>query len=162
MADHRDTLGEIYAGWEHYQSHLIEALSPLTPDQLALQAAPHLRSIGLLAGHIISARAYWFHHILREGPTDLIKLMDYDEDDEPPHPAGELVSGLQATWAVMISALDRWSADDLAESFMRTHGGQTATLSRRWVVWHLIEHDLHHGGELFYSLGMNGLPTPDI
>jgi uncharacterized damage-inducible protein DinB len=162
MADHRDTLNEIYAGWEHYQTHLVEALAPLTSDQLALQAAPQLRSIGVLAGHIISARAYWFHQFLGEGTADLVKLMDYDEDDEPPHPAAELVSGLQATWAVMTAAFDRWSADDLAQTFARTRHGETSALSRRWVIWHLIEHDLHHGGELFYSLGMNGLPTPDI
>jgi hypothetical protein len=23
-------------------------------------------------------------------------------------------------------------------------------LSRQWVIWHVIEHDLHHGGELSF------------
>jgi uncharacterized damage-inducible protein DinB len=162
MTDHHDTLNEIYAGWEQYQTHLIDALTPLTPDQLALRLAPHLRPIGLLAGHIISARAYWFHYLLGEGSTDLFKLMDYDEEDEPPHPAAELVSALQATWAVMAAAFQRWNADDLAQTFTRTQRGETSVISRRWVVWHLIEHDLHHGGELFYTLGAHSLPTPDI
>ena len=166
MADHRDTLGEIYAGWEHYQSHLIEALTPLTSGQLALQAAPHLRSIGALAAHIVGARARWLKNFLNEGGADLTPLTLYGAPDQPRPTAAELVSGLQVTWAVMAAALARWSADDLAESFTRerarTRGGETATLSRRWVVWHLIEHDLHHGGEMFYTLGMHGLPTPDI
>jgi hypothetical protein len=39
---------------------------------------------------------------------------------------------------------------------------ETATLSRRWVIWHLLEYDLHHDGELLLTLGMHGLPTPDI
>jgi uncharacterized damage-inducible protein DinB len=30
------------------------------------------------------------------------------------------------------------------------------------VVWHLIEHDLHHGGELSLTLGMHGVAAPDI
>jgi hypothetical protein len=30
------------------------------------------------------------------------------------------------------------------------------------VIWHLIEHDLHHGGELSFSLGMHNLAAPDI
>jgi uncharacterized damage-inducible protein DinB len=162
MANDRDTLGEIYGGWEYYQSHLIEALAPLSAEQLVLQAAPHLRSIGVLAAHIISARARWLKNFLNEGGDELLPLTVYGAPDQPTPTAGELVSGLQVTWRVMQSALDRWSADDLAESFTRTRGGQTASLSRRWVIWHLIEHDLHHGGELFYSLGMNGLPTPDI
>ncbi|MBI5568090.1 MAG: DUF664 domain-containing protein [Chloroflexi bacterium] len=162
MADHRDTLTEIYAGWQHYQSHLIDALTPLTPDQLALQAAPHLRSIGSLAAHIIGARARWFKNFLNEGADNLTPLTLYGAPDQPALTTAELVNGLQLTWNVMAAALDRWSANDLAESFTRIRYGETATLSRRWVVWHLIEHDLHHGGELFYSLGMHGLPTPDI
>jgi len=162
MADHRDTLNELYAGWQHYQSHLIEALTPLTPDQLALQAAPHLRAIGTLAAHIVGARARWFKNFLNEGGDDLLPLTMYGGPDQPVPTAAELVSSLQVTWAVIAAALDRWSADDLAESFTRTRYGETATLSRRWVVWHLIEHDLHHGGELFFTLGMHGLPTPDI
>lgn len=162
MADHRDALNELYAGWENYQAHLVEALTPLTFGHLALQAAPHLRSIGQLAAHIVGARARWFHDFLHEGGDDLAPLAEYGGPNQPTPTAAELVRGLYVTWGVMRAALERWSADDLAESFTRTRHGETATLSRRWVIWHLIEHDLHHGGELFYTLGMHGLPTPDI
>jgi uncharacterized damage-inducible protein DinB len=30
-------------------------------------------------------------------------------------------------------------------------------VSRAWVVWHVMEHDLHHGGELSLTLGLHGL-----
>ena len=162
MADHHDTLKELYAGWENYQAYLLEALSPLTFGQLALQAAPHLRSIGQLAAHIVGARARWLHDFLGEGGAELNPLTMYGKPDLPTPTAAELVSGLQTTWATLAAALDRWSADDLAQSFSRVRHGETHTLSRRWVIWHLIEHDLHHGGELFFTLGMHGLPTPDL
>ncbi len=29
---------------------------------------------------------------------------------------------------------------------------------RGWVVWHTLEHDLHHGGEISQILGSHGLP----
>jgi uncharacterized damage-inducible protein DinB len=32
--------------------------------------------------------------------------------------------------------------------------------ARGWIIWHLIEHDLHHGGELFYTLGSHGIEVP--
>jgi uncharacterized damage-inducible protein DinB len=35
-------------------------------------------------------------------------------------------------------------------------------LVRGWIVWHVIEHDLHHGGEVSFTLGMHGLAAPDI
>jgi uncharacterized damage-inducible protein DinB len=46
---------------------LCEAFAPLTAEQLALRAAPHLRSIDELARHIIGVRASWFHMALGEG-----------------------------------------------------------------------------------------------
>jgi uncharacterized damage-inducible protein DinB len=27
------------------------------------------------------------------------------------------------------------------------------------VVWHVLEHDLHHGGELSLTLGLHGIPA---
>jgi uncharacterized damage-inducible protein DinB len=63
------------------------------------------------------------------------------------------------TWRLIHSCLDRWTPDVLDDTFV-TRSGRTRT--RRWVIWHVIEHDLHHGGELFFTLGMHGLPTPDL
>ena len=89
MAHDRDTLVEIFAGWEHYQAHLINAVSPLTADQLALRAAPHLRPIAQLAAHIIGARARWFRNFLGEGDASLESLTVYGGSDQPLPTAAE-------------------------------------------------------------------------
>jgi uncharacterized damage-inducible protein DinB len=60
------------------------------------------------------------------------------------------------------AALDQWTPEDLQKEFTRPWRGQDITLTRQWIVWHLIEHDLHHGGELSYTLGMNGIPGIEI
>jgi uncharacterized damage-inducible protein DinB len=156
------SLARAYAGWEVYQQHLISAVAPLTPAQLALQAAPHLRSVGVIAAHIISARVWWFHYVLREGPADLEPMLDWDDDGAPARSAGELVAGLEATWAMMQDALARWTAADLDEIFRRPRGDTSRTYTRQSIIWHVIEHDLHHGGELSFALGMHGLPAIDL
>jgi uncharacterized damage-inducible protein DinB len=158
MNEKQTTLDIFYQGWEVYQEQLTKAIAPLSPDQLALQAAPHLRSIGVLAAHIISARVWWFHNILGEGNADLAPMVDWDEDDAPSRTASELVSGLEATWHMIDDALHRWTPADLEQRFQR----RETTVSRQWIIWHVIEHDLHHGGELSYSLGIHGLPAPDL
>ncbi len=33
-------------------------------------------------------------------------------------------------------------------SLLPLYNGEDQTYTRQWVIWHLIEHDLHHGGEL--------------
>ena len=64
MSEQQSTLSVFYTGWNDYQTLLIKALAPLSPEQLAVRASPHLRSIGDIATHIMGARVRWFHHLL--------------------------------------------------------------------------------------------------
>lgn len=162
MAIQDPTLADFALEWEKYQGLLIQALAPLSPEQLELRAAPNLRSIGEIATHIVGARARWLHRFLGEGGDELVALSTWDRPNMPVRTAAELVSGLESTWQVLQSALGRWTEADLAEEVERTRGGETERLSRRWVIWHLIEHDIHHGREISFSLGMHGLPAPDL
>jgi uncharacterized damage-inducible protein DinB len=58
--------------------------------------------------------------------------------------------------------LRRWTPDDLAEEFTRERRSGTQTITRQWVIWHLMEHDLHHGGEISQILGSHGVPALDL
>ncbi len=65
---------------------------------------------------------------------------------------------MRVTWQVIEDALKEWSSADLAELVHDTdEQGNDYTVTRRWVIWHLIEHDTHHGGELSFALGIAGL-----
>jgi len=158
MTDNHTTLAAFYKGWDDYQEHLIKAIAPLSPDQLALQVAPQLRSIGEIAAHIISARVWWFHNIMGEGSADIASMVSWDDDGAPSRTATELVSGLESTWLMIQNALERLTPADLEQRFQR----RETTVSRQWIIWHIIEHDLHHGGELSYSLGIYELAAPDL
>lgn len=162
MTMEQTSLAATYQGWDIYQQHLTKAVAPLTLEQLALRAAPHLRSIGELTTHIIGARARWFHRLMGEGGPQMADLMAWDRPVMTERTAAELASGLEATWQVMQDCLSRWTTADLEATFTGTYQGESFTLTRQWVLWHLIEHDLHHGGELSFSLGMYGLAAPDL
>lgn len=153
------TLARFYTGWEQYQRWLTEAIAPLSSEQLALRAAPHLRAAWELAAHIISARVYWFHRVMGEGDADLAPMQAWDDEGEPERSAAELVEGLNATWRIIDECLRRWTPDALDDTHRTPRGRE---YPRQWIIWHVIEHDLHHGGELFFTLGMHGLPTPDL
>ena len=64
MAEDHFTLTTFYTCWKAYQDHLKGALAPLDAEQLELRAAPHLRSIGEIARHLIGCRAGWFTEFL--------------------------------------------------------------------------------------------------
>jgi hypothetical protein len=71
----------------------------------------------------------------------------------------ELAQGLDRTWQFMAECLARWSPADMHQTFPDDWDGTHVDLSRAWVVWHVLEHDLHQSGELSLTLGMHELPA---
>ncbi len=156
------TLGTFYENWKTYQDRLKAAIAPLAVEQLALRAAPQLRSIGEITAHIIGTRVGWFVMFLGEEAQDTAPLDLWDAPGAPPRKAAELVWGLDRTWQLMMDALARWSPADMAKTFRQNRPDDQNELSRNWVVWHVLEHDLHHGGEVSLTLGMHDLQAPDL
>jgi len=87
MAEDNFTLTTFYTSWKAYQDHIKEALAPLTAEQLELRAAPHLRSIGENALHIIGCRAGWFTEFLGEDcGADVKAYASWDVPGAPARP----------------------------------------------------------------------------
>src|SRR5437660_3533233 len=168
MTEHQLSLSPFYAGWDVYQQHLVAAIAPLTSEQLALRSSPQNWSVGMLVAHIVSARAWWFHTRMGEGNADLAPLAtwdDWDENEEVPlRPAAELVVGLENTWQMIQDTLARWTPADLEHVFpaYSEDKGDSPARSRQWIIWHVVEHDIHHGGELSSILGAHGLAAVDL
>ena len=157
MAEDNFTLTTFYTWWKAYQDRLAAALAPLTAEQLALRAAPGLRSIGEDAAHIIGCRVGWFTYTLGEDASADVTAVRWDEPDGPARSAAQLVRGLDLTWQMMVDRLTRWSPADMQQTFPDDWDGEQVQLSRAWIVWHVLEHDLHHGGEVSLTLGIHGL-----
>ncbi|MBF6590129.1 MAG: DinB family protein [Ktedonobacterales bacterium] len=160
MSDDLNTLAPYYRGWDSYQKLLVEMVAPRTDEELAVRAAEGLRPAWMIAAHIVAARVWWFHSVLGEGDADLEAMRTWDDDDQPPRQAAELEMGLEKSWRLIHEVLARWRPADLAAEFPRR--GHDGTVTRQWVIWHVIEHDLHHGGELSLTLGMHGLLVPEL
>ena len=160
MADESFMLTTLYTTWKAYQDHIKESLAPLTDEQLTLRAAPSLRSVGENAAHIIGCRAGWFTQFLGEDAAAEVKATaSWDEANAPARAAAELVEGLDRTWQLMAECIARWSPAEMQQTFPDEEDGEIVQLSRAWVVWHVLEHDLHHGGEVSLTLGMYGIPA---
>ncbi|TMF47309.1 MAG: DinB family protein [Chloroflexi bacterium] len=150
-------LDAIFQGWNVYQEQLIVVLQPLSSEQLAIRVAPNLRSVGEIAAHISAGRASWFSWILNEGGDEIATIAHWDDQDQLVRAAAELVHGLDVTWAMIQNALSHWTPTELAAPIVVPWVGPEHPISRAWILWHLLEHDLHHGGELTQTLGMSGL-----
>jgi uncharacterized damage-inducible protein DinB len=155
-------------GWENYQHALVQTIAPLSSEQLALSLGPHQRSIGELLDHMLGARFNWFYLWMGEGDP-ILDWNDEEDTDEPSvSKAASLVALLEKSWHVISSALDRWASADLEQlisppashqAWLRNQGvlEEEPPHTRLWIVWHVIEHEIHHGGELSLTLGTYGV-----
>src|SRR5579872_3180985 len=131
MTDQQTNLLSFYKGWDAYQALLIKAIAPLSSDQLALRVAPHLRSIGENVAHIISGRVGNFHLVMGEGSPELAPMEQWDIPGAPPRSAAELVSGLEATWQMIQTALARWTPANLDDVFTDGQDEQSSSFTRQ-------------------------------
>ena len=158
----RSTLDVIYENWRGYHEKLRDCIAPLTNEQLSLQPAARMWPLWQLVQHIISVRAGWFSGTLQENDAAMTAYMAWGQRDSLDRSAVELARGLDETWAFIEARLQRWTPADCAMTFPDEWDGQIYEVSRSWVIYHVLEHDLHHGGEISLILGMNGLPGLDL
>ncbi|HUY78120.1 MAG TPA: DinB family protein [Ktedonobacterales bacterium] len=160
MTEQAFSLTTLHTYWENYQQRLIATITPLSSEQLALPVASH-QAIGELVAHLIGARFWWFHRWMGEDePPDLV---DWGTEQDM-REAASLVGALGTTWRMISPALSRWTAADLAQLVPppATVAAEQSEHTREWIVWHVLEHEIHHGGELSLALGGYGLPGIDI
>jgi len=159
-------LSAVYAGWDAFQTDLLAAVSPLSPEQWALPVAPTHWPIDRLVEHIVADRAWWFYGWMGEEGPGVAEIARWEEDGQPTRSPAELIAGLEATWELVKGTLARRTVADLAYAFdppanmpedERQFWGQR---TRQWILWHVLRHDIHHGGEL--ALGMGGYDLPTI
>ena len=151
----RATIAETRAfeSWQDYQDALKRAIAPLTDEQLQRRLLPELRTPGEIAEHIVFGRALHLHRMLGEKAAELTPLHCWDDDDDLPRTAVEIIQGLDLTWQFITDCLMSGSpADDLT--------GQEAEIVQ--TIWGLLDHDLPHAGELSLLLGAAGLPGVEI
>ena len=161
MAKQELNLLSFYKGWDSYQALLIKAIAPLSSEELALRAAPHLRSVGENVAHLISGRVSNFL-VLGEAGAEMIPLEQWDIPGAPLKSAAELVNGLESTWQMIQIALVRWTEADLEDVFVDGEGEQAPRLTRQSIIWSTIKHDLHHGGEISLTLGVHHVDALDL
>lgn len=151
---------EFYDGWREYTATVRAAVARLTQEQLSLRAAENERSVGEIIFHMVGARFDWVHDFLGEGDGDEENYARWTRPLDHQPTVAELLEGLDFSWELVESCLNRWTPTDLEKTFPLEWRDQHYDTRRSWVIWHLLEHDLIHGGEVSLTLGMHGLAAP--
>ena len=165
----RGSIATWFPDWAQYASRIAGVVRDLDPDELALRASPeHLPIWGLVA-HTAGARIYWLCGVCGEENSAPPSIRDmasgYGWEDEPDHPrtAAELVTALDASWAIVARTLDRWTPAMMADVIeRRSMSGAVEHHTRISIVNRMFSHDAYHAGEISQLLGVARLPGIDL
>jgi len=174
MTEPIDSLQSIFAGWNGYNQSIINAVKPLTPEQLSWRPKADFYSVGELARHISLGRLTWLMRMGAPGSFEVAgQINDWEQDSDgnrnivegsiaiTEQPA-ELVRWLEITWQVIDNMLTTWQVGDLSQTYSHQWNGEIYAVSRQWTLWRLINHDIHHGGELSLMLGLQGIEAFEL
>ena len=162
MPTQHETIRPVFRAWQTYNDAIVEAVGAMSDDELALRAAPEQMPVWAIVAHLASARVYWLCGILGEPGADTTPFPDpvndpgWEDDEDHPRGAAELVALLGSTWRIVDECLGRWTAPDLDERFVRVMPTGTQHHSRAQVLLRLVSHDAYHVGEVSQTLGTHG------
>lgn len=140
---------EFFAHWRGVRADLIRTIEAFNEEELDHVPFEGGWPVGDIMLHIADTEAGWIQYGVTqeiEAWPDFDRLHDY--------PNKQAIRGaLEEVHARTEEFLSRLSAADL-ETTVTTPWGKEHSLL--WILWHVIEHEIHHRGELSLILGYLG------
>jgi uncharacterized damage-inducible protein DinB len=169
-----NSLQELFEGWNGYHQSIVDAVKALTLEQLHWRPAENFNSVGELVRHISLGRLTWLMRMGAPGSAEVAKqINEWVQDSDGnrniveasiaiiEQPA-ELVRWLNLTWQIVDNTLTAWTVIDLFQTYKHRWNGQVYDVSRQWTLWRVMNHDIHHGGELSLMLGLQGIEAFEL
>ena len=150
-------LSDIFSNYDTVRQEMREAVSGMTQEQLDWRTEMHPWSVGDILRHIVETEAWW---------VECVALgRDWcDEDEEPFREArtlDQIFEILDRYFDVTWKWLDSETSDDWDEKFyLIKEVGEK--VSKRWLSWHVVEHQARHRGQVFMLMHMQGLEVPSV
>jgi uncharacterized damage-inducible protein DinB len=140
---------KIFNHWDQIRSDLVKTILKFEETDLRLEPFQGSWSVGRIMLHIADAEDGWLRYVvtgeLKEWP-DTYTLENY-----PDIPAIlKLLEEVHSCTKMFLSGLRE---EDLGKVITAPWGGK---FSLMWILWHIIEHEIHHRGELSLILGTLG------
>ena len=146
----------LFGHWADVRQGLLQALDSLSDDQLAFRPREGLWSLHETVCHIAGCEDSWFRcYVTRE-------LKGWEEADYKPADYPTIADLKSLLGAVHARIENMYAQDGDAKLTAEVELPWGARVSHEWVAWHVLEHEIHHRGEIYLMLGLLGMEAPDV
>ncbi len=160
------SLLDLFSGWEGYNTSLILALRQTPPELLGQRGSEKSRTIGELYLHIAMGRIDWFSRMGAPGAQTLMQEVEGEINPDTKGDASQdhqlLENWLRRSWDLVESCLQGWNVSGLSETYLQSYLGKTYVVPRQWVIFRILAHDIHHGGQISVLLYQQGIEPPEL
>jgi len=149
------TATQHFAHWKQIRRDLLATADRFTQADLAFKPFESSWKVGEILCHIGDAEEGWFRYVIHQ---DYDKWPDYLIPTNYPT-LESIKNALTEIHTQTEKYLNTLELKDLDTIISAPWGNK---FSLNWIIWHVIEHEIHHRGELSLILGMLGHEGLDV
>jgi uncharacterized damage-inducible protein DinB len=145
---------QIFSHWGQVRADLFKTIDMFEEEELTFQPFKGCWPIGQIMLHIADCEDNWLHGVVSH---EFNPWLFYDLKDYPSKK--QIKEVLDRAHMRTIKLLEDLNDDDLDQKYKTPEGEQ---FRLRWIIWHVLEHEIHHRGELSLALGLLGRDGLDV
>jgi uncharacterized damage-inducible protein DinB len=144
---------ELFNRWTEVRNGLLAALDKINDEQINFTPRTGLWSLRETVVHIAGTEEGWLRcYTANQWHENPPQAVDY--------PTIESLKALLAKEHAVTESQFSKAIDATLEQICSLPWGSKCTMD--WAVWHVLEHEIHHRGEIFLMLGLMGIEAPDV
>jgi uncharacterized damage-inducible protein DinB len=147
--------GQLFSHWKQVRKELIWTIDQFGDEELSHVPFENSWPIGEIMLHIASAEEGWFRYVVK---GELSDWPDYELDSFRDIESIKML--LNEVHEGTEEFLDGLESVDLERAINLPWSD--SQLSLGWIIWHVLEHEIHHRGELSLILGLLGREGLDV
>ncbi len=149
-------LSDIFSNYFTARAELVKAMKDLSQQQLDWTPPNHPASIGKLLAHIAECEYGWVTCVAlkKEANPDFTTF-------EKAKTLPEILALLDQYHSEFTEYLKTEDVEDWDQVFYQLPG-HDEKVSKRWLVWHVVEHQARHRGQIFMLMRMQGIEVPNV
>ena len=154
MGDQMD-LGHLFSHWNQVRDDLLATIDQFDEEELTFVPFDSSMSAGEIMLHIGDAEEGWFRYVVSG------ELETWPQFGLASFPTREAI---KAQLTSIHTRSEKFLASLVLADLERTIKipEEEAYLPLGWIIWHVLEHEIHHRGELSLILGLLGREGLDV